>query len=143
MANQTAPTEKQSSFSPVTALLLILPLILLGGVIALFLSTGGGLDLAAPVPIEALTIERTILKPGTVELVVRNSGPEELTIAQVNINEAIWPFTVSPSPTISRLSEATVQIPYMWVEGEAYAVTLFTSNAIAFNTEIPVAFTTP
>jgi zinc transporter ZupT len=143
MTNQTAPVEKQSSFSPVTALLLILPLLLLGGVIALFLSTGGGLDLAAPVPIEALTIERTLLKPGTIELVVRNSGPEALTVAQVNINEGIWPFTVSPSPAIPRLGKATVQIPYMWVEGEAYAVTLFSSNAIAYNTEIPVAFTTP
>jgi zinc transporter ZupT len=31
----------------------------------------------------------------------------------------------------------------MWTEGEAYGVTLFTGNAIAFNTEVPVAFTTP
>ena len=143
MANQTVPVEKQTSFGPITALLLILPLILLGGVIALFLSTGGGLDLAAPAPVEALTVERTILKPGNIDLVVRNSGPEELTIAQVNVNEGIWPFTVSPSPTIPRLGEATVTIPYVWVEGEAYAVTLFTSNAIAFDAEIPVAFTTP
>lgn len=143
MTNQTVPLEKQKSFSPVTALLLILPLILLGGVIALFLSTGGGLNLAAPAPVEALTIERTILKPGSIDLVVRNSGPEELTIALVNINEGIWPFTVSPSSTIPRLGEARVNVPYMWVEGEAYAVTLFTSNAIAFDTEIPVAFTTP
>ncbi|MCK6626649.1 MAG: metal transporter [Anaerolineae bacterium] len=143
MANQTAPLEKQSSFGLVTAFLLILPLILLGGVIALFLRTGGGLDLAAPAPVEALTVERTILKPGSIELVVRNSGPEALTIAQVNINEGIWPFTVSPSPTIPRLGEATVQIPYLWVEGEAYAITLFSSNAIAFAAEIPVAFTTP
>jgi zinc transporter ZupT len=31
----------------------------------------------------------------------------------------------------------------MWTEGEAYGITLFTSNAIAFGAEIPVAFTTP
>jgi zinc transporter ZupT len=143
MADQTVPLEKQGSFSPVTALLLILPLILLGGVIALFWRTGGGLQLASPAPVEALTIERTRLKPGSIELVVRNSGPEALTIAQVNINEGIWPFTASPGPTIPRLGGATIRVPYMWVEGEAYAVTLFTSNAIAFGTEIPVAFTTP
>jgi ZIP family zinc transporter len=143
MTNQTVSVEKQKPFSPLTALLLILPLLLLGGVIALFLSTGGGLDLAAPAPVEALTVERTILKPGSINLLVRNSGPEELTLAQVNVNEGIWPFTVSPSPTIPRLGKATVQIPYMWVEGEAYAVTLFTSNAITFGAEIPVAFTTP
>src|SRR5262245_25514508 len=112
MAQPTVSLEKQKSFNWLTAVLLILPIILLGGVIALFLSTGGGLDLAAPVPIEALTVERTILKPGQINLMVRNSGPEALTIAQVNINEGIWPFTVSPNPTIPRLGKATVQIPY-------------------------------
>jgi zinc transporter ZupT len=143
MAQQTISAEKKTSFNWLTAVLLVVPLILLGAVIALFLSTGGGLQLAAPAPVEALTVERTILKPGTIQLVVRNSGPEALTIAQVNVNEGIWPFTVSPSPTIPRLGEATVNVAYVWTEGEAYAVTLFTSNAIAFGAEIPVAFTTP
>jgi zinc transporter ZupT len=84
-----------------------------------------------------------VLKPGRIEVIVRNSSPEELTIAQVSVNEAIWPFTVDPSPTIPRLSEATIRIDYSWSEGEAYGVTLFSSNAIAFGVEIPVAFTTP
>jgi zinc transporter ZupT len=143
MAQQTLSTEKKTSFNWLTAVLLVVPLILLGAVIALFLSTGGGLQLAAPVPVEALTVERTILKPGTIQLIVRNSGPEALTIAQVNVNEGIWPFTVSPSPTIPRLGKARVNVDYVWTEGEAYAVTLFTGNAIAFGAEIPVAFTTP
>jgi len=116
---------------------------LLGGVIALFLTTGGGLHLAAPAPIEALTVERTILKPNSIDIVVRNGGPTEITIAQTIINEAIWPFTVSPSATIPRLAEATVHLDYGWVEGEAYGLTLFSSNAIAFEAEIPVAFTSP
>jgi zinc transporter ZupT len=143
MTQPTASIQEQKSFNWLTAILLILPLILLGGVIALFLSTGGGLELASPAPIEALTVERTVLEPGRIEVIVRNSGPEELTIAQVSVNEAIWPFTVSPGPTIPRLGEATVQIGYEWSEGEAYGVTLFTTNAIAFGAEIPVAFTTP
>jgi zinc transporter ZupT len=75
--------------------------------------------------------------------VVRNAGPEDLTIAQVAINNAIWPFSVSPSPTIPRLSQATVHLDYDWVHGEAYSLSLFTTNALAFNAEIPVAFTTP
>src|SRR6185295_19924888 len=99
MTQQTVSVEKQKSFNWVTALLLILPLILLGGVIALFLSTGGGLQLTAPAPIEALTVERTILKPNSIDIIVRNTGPEELTIAQATINEAIWPITISPGPT--------------------------------------------
>jgi zinc transporter ZupT len=143
MTEQTVSVPKEKSFSWFTAILLLLPLILLGGLIALFLNTGGGLDLAAPVPLEALTVERTILKPGAIEVIVRNSGPEEVTIAQVAINEAIWPFTVSPETTIPRLSDATVHLNYHWSEGEAYGITLFSTNAIAFPVEIPVAFTTP
>ena len=43
--------------------LLVLPLIILGVVILLFLTTGGGLDLTSPAPVEALTVERTVLHP--------------------------------------------------------------------------------
>ena len=131
------------NFSPTTILLILLPILVLGGVILLFLRTGGGLQLAPPVPVEDLTIERTRLTPGSIDLMVRNAGPQDLTIAQVAINNAIWPFSVSPSPTIPRLSQATVHLDYEWVHGEAYSLSLFTTNALAFNAEIPVAFTTP
>ncbi|MGC9347984.1 MAG: ZIP family metal transporter [Anaerolineae bacterium] len=50
---------------------------------------------------------------------------------------------IQPSPTIPRLGQATLHLDYKWVEGEAYTLTILTSNAIAFNTEIPVAFATP
>lgn len=143
MADQTVLQTKPKNFRLTTALLLILPLIALGGVIALFLSTGGGLGLSSPAPVEDLSIERTILTPGGIDLVVRNAGPEEVKIAQVVINEAVWPFSVKPNANIPRLSEATVHLDYEWVQGEAYGVTLFTANAIAFDAEIPVAFTTP
>ncbi len=137
------PTQGARSFSVGTAVLLILPLVLLGGIIALFLTTGGGLQLASPVPVEALTVERTVMAPGTIEIAVRNGGPEPLTIAQVIINDAVWPMDVVPRRTIPRLGRATVRLDYEWVEGEAYAIRLLTGNAIAFDVEIPVAFTTP
>ncbi len=143
MTQKAASAEKQSNFSPVTAILLILPLILLGGVIVLFLNTGGGLQLEAPAPVEAITVERTILKPHNIDIIVRNGSPREITIAQVIINEAVWPFTMSPGVTIPRLGEATIHLNYGWVQGEAYGITLFTTNAIAFDVEIPVAFSTP
>ena len=143
MTQQTTSVEKQNPFSPLTAILLVLPLILLGGVIALFLSTGGGLQLVAPAPVETLTIERTRLSPGVIDITVRNGSPEAVTIAQVIVNEGVRPFTIAPSATIPRLGEATIHIPYGWVDGEAYGVTIFTTNAIAFDVEIPVAFTTP
>ncbi len=141
----TQPTSHQTKtrFGLRTLGLLLLPILLLAGVIAAFLSTGGGLDLQSPAPIESLTIEQYHLERGIIELRVRNTGPEEVTISQVVINSAIWPFTVEPNATIPRLGTAVIHLDYEWSTGEAYAITLFTSNAIAFNAEIPVAFVTP
>ncbi|HLD92917.1 MAG TPA: ZIP family metal transporter [Anaerolineales bacterium] len=128
--------------------LFLIPVILLAAVIALFLQTGGGLSFESPVPIEDLTVERVIFSgpPENVyhiEVIVRNNSPEPVTIAQVIVNEGVRPFTMEPSFTIPRLGTASVGIDYGWVEGEAYSVTLFTTNAIAFTAEIPVAFKTP
>ena len=123
--------------------LLLLPILLLAGVIFLFLSTGGGLNLRSPAPVEDLTIERYTLSPTKIEISVRNAGPEPLTISTLIINDAVWPFSVSPDNTIPRLGQGTIHLEYPWVYGEAYDITLFTSNAIAFDVEIPVAFNTP
>ncbi len=123
--------------------LLLLPVILLAGVIALFLNTGGGLNLESPVPIEELTIERYHLERDHIELHVRNTGPQALTIAQVIINDAVMPFEVTPDSTIPRLGKAFIQVKYAWTEGEAYAVRVFTSNSVPFDVGIPVAFVTP
>lgn len=142
MTNQTSP-ETTNRFSFRTLILLLLPIILLAGVIFLFLRTGGGLDLESPVPIEDLTIERYYLEPGYIALSVQNTGPDTLTIASVIINEAVMPFEVTPSVEIPRLGRATVNVEYAWTNGEAYAVRIFTSNAVPFDVEIPVAFVTP
>jgi len=138
-------TEKKTTkrFSFRTLSLLLLPIILLAGVIFLFLNTGGGLNFRSAAPIEDLTVERYELSPNHIDIYVRNSGPEELTLSTVIINDAVWPFTISPDPTIPRLGRATIQVDYGWAYGEAYGITLFTSNAIAFDMEVPVAFNTP
>jgi zinc transporter ZupT len=61
----------------------------------------------------------------------------------VIINEAVMPFQVHPSTSIPRLGRATIGVNYAWSFGEAYAVKILTSNAVPFEAEIPVAFTTP
>jgi zinc transporter ZupT len=130
-------------FSIRTLVLLLIPIVALAGVIFLFLSTGGGLEFPSAAPIEDLTIERYELSPGRIDVYVRNSGPDQLTLAQAVINEAVWPFEVTPDATIPRLGRAIVHIDYPWSYAEAYGVTLFTTNAVAFDLEIPVAFNTP
>ncbi|WKZ48056.1 MAG: ZIP family metal transporter [Anaerolineales bacterium] len=142
MPNQISP-EMKNRFSFRTFILLLLPIVLLTGVIFLFLQTGGGLDLDAPVPIEDLTIERYRLDRGRIELHVQNTGPEPLTVASVIINEAVMPFEVTPSAEIPRLGRAIVSVQYAWTEGEAYAARIFTGNSVPFDVEIPVAFVTP
>jgi ZIP family zinc transporter len=143
MTSTTAPVTESRGITPRTLLLFAVPIVLLAGVIALFaLTDGAGLNVDPAAPIETVTFQRTVLKPGEIELHLRNTSQHEVTIAQVNINDAIWPFTISESP-IPRLSEATLTLSYPWVEAEAYSISLFSSNAIAFPTTIDVATETP
>ena len=122
---------------------LVVPLILLAAVILLFVRTdGAGLNVAPAAPIETVQFGRTILRPGEIELHLRNTSPEAITLAQVNINDAIWPYTISPSPRIPRLGSAVLTLAYPWVHGEAYEISLISSNSIPFATSIPVAAVT-
>jgi zinc transporter ZupT len=141
----TQPTSQPTTnrFTFRTLILLLIPIILLVGVIVLFLYTGGGLRLESPAPVENLDVEKYVLERNEIHLYVRNTGPEELTIATVVINEAVMPFTVTPSATIPRLGRAEIHVNYAWSQGEAYGITIFTSNAIPFTVDIPVAFQTP
>lgn len=126
-----------------TAVAVFIPLILLVAVIVLFVRTNGaGLNVTPPAPIETVQFGRTILRPGEIELRLRNTSPEAITLAQVNINDAIWPYTVSPSPTIPRLGSAVLTLAYPWVQGEAYEIGVLSSSSIPFNISIPVAAVT-
>lgn len=143
MSTTPAPTTKPGGIGTRSLLMFAIPIVLLAGVIALFaLTDGAGLNVEPAAPIETVTFQRTVLNPGEIVLHVRNTSQEEVTIAQLNINDAIWPFTISKSP-IPRLSEATVKLSYPWVEAEAYSITLFSSNSVGFATAIDVATETP
>ncbi|MBI2819396.1 MAG: metal transporter [Acidobacteria bacterium] len=123
-----------------TLLIFSLPVLLLGAVIAVFLYTqGAGLNITPAAPIETVQFGRTNLRPGEIELHVRNTSPETIRISQININDAIWPYTISPSPIIPRLRSAVITLKYHWVEGDAYEITVFSSNSIPFHTSIHVA----
>ena len=143
MAEGTISPSDEKRWNWTKVILLVLPVIGLGVVILVFLTTGGGLDLTSPAPVEALTVERTVLHPGEIEITMRNAGPEDLTIAQVIVNDAVWPYTTSSGATIPRLRTTTIHLVYPWAYGEAYAIRVFSTNSIPFDIEIPVAFETP
>ncbi len=124
----------------------LLPLVLLGAMIGLLLSSETLLLGPSPVPPEALqrlTLERMAFYPGEIVVWVRNTGPGPARIGQVLVNEAIWSFDVTPGPELSRLARATVTIPYDWVEGEPHEVRLITDAGLVFKKQVDVTTTTP
>jgi ZIP family zinc transporter len=142
MTNQPQ-VKMENRFTFRTFVWLLLPILLLAGVISLFLSTGGGLRLSSPAPVENLDVEKYTLKHHSIDLYIRNTGPDEIKVASIIVNDAVMPFTVTPNATIPRLGRAQIHVNYAWSEGEAYGITIFTSNAIPFAVDIPVAFETP
>ena len=121
-----------------------IPLTLIAIVIGGFALLGGpGLGERTGPPVEELAVERTILRPGEIELSVRNDGPDAVEVAQVTVNEAFLPFETSDGERIGRLGETTITIPYDWVEGEGYGIGIFTSTGGTVEHEIPVAVETP
>jgi zinc transporter, ZIP family len=83
-----------------------------------------------------------VLQPGTIELTVRNDGPDAVSIAQAQVNDAFVQFSGADEP-IGRLETATVRLQQPWVEGEAYEVALLTSSGGTIAHDIPVAVETP
>jgi ZIP family zinc transporter len=141
--NVTANENANAPSAFKTVGLFLIPILLLAAVIALFVFTGGaGLHVAPAAPIESVQFERTVLRPGVIELQVQNTSPQEIRLAQININDSIVPFRVTPDATIPRLGSATVTIPYPWVEANPYTLTIFSSNSMSFETTITAAAAT-
>ena len=120
----------------------LIPLAVLGVAIGLFVGLGApGLDRNG-IPVEELSFERTVLRPGEIELHVRNDGPDAVAVKQVTVNDSFQSFTQSKDE-IGRLAGETVKIAYPWVEGQAYEVALVTATGGTITHTIDVATETP
>jgi zinc transporter ZupT len=121
----------------------VVPLLLIAVAIGAFAALGGpGLGERRGPPAEELAVERTTLRPGVIELTVRNDGPDPVAISQAVVNDAFTQFTGAERP-IGHLATAKVRIQQPWIEGEAYEIALITSAGGAIAHEIPVAVATP
>jgi zinc transporter, ZIP family len=119
------------------------PLLLIVAAIGAFAALGGpGLGDRRGPPAEELVVEKTVLKPGTIALTVRNDGPDAVGIAQATVNDAFVQFD-GPEDPIGRLKSAVVTVRQPWIEGEAYEVVLLTSTGGTVAHEIGVAVETP
>jgi zinc transporter ZupT len=122
----------------------IIPLALIAAAIGAFALLGGpGLGERTGPPVEEVTVERTVLTPGEIELTLRNDGPDPVEVAQVAVNDAYAPFTAGEGREIGRLGSTTLTITYPWIEGEAYEIFVLTSTGGTIDAEIPVAAETP
>jgi zinc transporter, ZIP family len=124
-------------------LLGLVPLLLAVGVLGAFAVLGGpGLGDRPGPAVEELSVERTVLEPGSIKLTVRNDGPDRVTLAQAFVNDAYVDFDVADAG-VDRLRAETVSIAYPWIEGEAYEIGLLTSTGATFTHEIAAAVETP
>jgi zinc transporter, ZIP family len=125
-------------------LLGLLPLALIAAAIGAFALLGGpGLGERSGPPVEEVTVERTVLRPGTIELTLRNDGPDPVEVAQVAVNDAYAPFSLEGDREIGHLGATTLKVDYPWVEGEAYEIFVLTAAGGTIDATIPVATETP
>jgi zinc transporter ZupT len=121
-----------------------IPLALIAAAIVTFALLGGpGLGERTGPPVEEVSVERTLLHPGEIELTLRNDGPDPVEVAQVAVNDAYAPFAAEGGREIGRLDSATLRVAYPWVEGEAYEISVLTSTGGTIAASIPVATETP
>ncbi|MDQ3586776.1 MAG: ZIP family metal transporter [Actinomycetota bacterium] len=121
----------------------VLPLALLGVAIAVFVAFDApGLGDRPGVPVEELAVERTVLRPGEIELNVRNDGPDPVAVRQVIVNDGFAQFTQS-DPDLGRLGGSKIRVQYPWVEGEAYELKLLTATGATVDHPIEAAAESP
>jgi zinc transporter, ZIP family len=123
----------------------LLPVVLLTALVYLLVRTrpADALKPQGTPPVERLAIPRVELTPNGMVATVLNDGPDPVTIAQVQVDEAYWQYTIEPGSTLAHLQRATLRIPYPWVQGEAHLVRVVTSTGTTFDHQVAVAVETP
>lgn len=121
----------------------VVPIVLVTVMVVWFANGGSRLLSLTPAPIEELAFERVEFKPQEIVVHVRNEGPDPFHVAQIFVNDAIWDFSIAPTRTLGRFGAATISIPFDWLEGEPYTVTVLSGNGIRHATTTDIAMPTP
>ena len=125
--------------------LAVVPLVILAGLLVVIIRSkpADAVRAANAPPVERLTFQRVTLEPGAIVATVLNDGPDEIVIAQVQVDDAFWTFSTDRGQALGHLGRTTLTIPYPWVEGDAHVVRVLSSTGTPFEHEIPVAVATP
>jgi zinc transporter ZupT len=124
----------------------LVPVLLLTAIVAVVSTSGdriAELIGSNPPPADEFDIRRVEFEPGVIRILVRNPQPDDLTIANVNVDDAIVPFTVDGPTTLGRLRSSTIVVPFDWVPDDPISVGVTSSTGIQTVKEIPAAVETP
>jgi zinc transporter, ZIP family len=122
--------------------LVLIVLALIAIVPAILTADGGVLPERSGPPIEALSVERTTFAPGSIELTIRNTGPDPVQVAQVGVNDTYVDFGGAAEP-IARLQSEELHLYYPWISGQPYTISILTSTGLVIEHTVPAAATTP
>jgi len=124
----------------------VVPVLLLALAVGVVVSAGSSLvDLVGsnPPPADKFDIRRIEFEPGEIRILVRNPQRDDLTIANVNVDDAIVPYSVDGPTTLGRLRSSTIVVPFQWVDGDPITVGVTSSTGIQTVREVPAAVETP
>jgi ZIP family zinc transporter len=120
----------------------IIPFIVLAAMLVFLFGPGMSI-LNAGISLSEITIEKIEFQTDKIVAYIRNTGPEQIEIAQADINDRIIPAAIEPSKTLSRLSEAKVIVPFSWDVGVPYEVGVTTSDGTRFSKSVEAAALAP
>ncbi|MFI9503852.1 ZIP family metal transporter [Nocardia sp. NPDC052566] len=140
-----ADTQRSSGSPPLLpAWTPMLAVILLLGATLAALAVLGGRSLPERLgpPVEELAVEHVRMAPGTIELTVRNAGPDPVQVAQVFVNDAFVDLRGGEEPIAPRRS-VVLALDYPWQSGQPYLISMLTSSGLVIEHDIPAAVETP
>jgi zinc transporter, ZIP family len=120
----------------------LIPFIVLAGMLVFLFGPGMSI-LNIGIPLPEITIEKIEFQNNKVIAYIRNTGPEEIEVAQADINDRIIPAAIEPSKSLSRLAEAKVIVPFPWNAGVPYEVGVTISDGTRFSKSVEAAALAP
>src|SRR4029453_5711479 len=137
-------TSNTHRISKRTIIFGVIPFIVIGAMIVLLLNSSGILFQSSIKPLPEISIEKVEFSDNNMIVAfVRNTGPSEITIAQADVNDRIYPAAVEPGRTLTRLADAKVIIPFVWNTGEPYEIGITTDDGTRFDKLVNSAAAAP
>ena len=89
-------------------------------------------EAACAAPVERLTFQRVTLEPGAIVATVLNDGPDDITIAQVQVDDAFWTCRTDRGQSLKHLGRTTLTSSVSVGRGDAHVVRVLTSTGTPF-----------